>query len=93
MLFLAMERKSLHDRGLWLWSAKAVRDLVEVVPHSVTTEDFARRWKWALETREYYETRRKAAAASRGKKRLRRFMDMGINATILLTFTLENMAL
>jgi SRSO17 transposase len=93
MLFLAMERKSLRDRGPWLWSAKAVRDLVAVVLYSVTAKDFAQRWKRALEVREYYETRRKAATASHSKKRLRRFMDMGINVNSLPTFTLENIAL
>lgn len=93
MLFLAMERKSLYDAGPWLWSAKAVRELVEVVLYSVTSKDFARRWKRALEVREYYETRRKAATASHSKKRLRKFEALGIDVNSLPKFTLENLAL
>lgn len=93
MLFLAMERKSFHDEGPWLWSAKAVRELVEVVLYSCSAEDFSRRWRRALEIREYYESRRKAATASHSKKRLRRFEEMGIDVNSLPRFTLENLAL
>ena len=93
MLFLAMERKSLHDDGPWLWSAKAVRELVEVVLYSTSDDDFSKRWKRALEVREYYETRRKAARVSHSKKRLRTLKAMGINVNALPTFTLENLAL
>jgi hypothetical protein len=93
MLFLTMERKSLHDTGPWLWSAKAVRELVEVVLYAESEADFVRRWRRAMEVREYYETRREAATASHSKKRLRRFEALGINVTSLSKFTLENLAL
>jgi SRSO17 transposase len=93
MLFLAIERKHLHDRGPWLWSAKAVRELVAAVLYSVTEGDFAKRWKRALEIREYYESRRQAATKSHSKKRLRKFDALGINVDTLPRFTLENLAL
>ncbi len=93
MLFLAMERKQLHDCGPWLWSAKAVRELVAVVLYSATEEDRAQHWQRALQVREYYETRRAAATKSHSKKRLRRFTEMGINVDTLPTFTIENLAL
>lgn len=91
MLFLAIERKHLHDCGPWLWSAKAVRELVAVVLYSDTVEEFSRNWKKALRIREYYESRREAAKKSHSKKRLRKFDALGIVVSALPTFTLENM--
>jgi len=93
MLFLSMERKRLRDKGPWLWSSKAVRQLVTAVLTARSDEDFLYRWSEVLREREYYEGQRRKATISHGKKRLRRFEELGINVETLPRFNLENLAL
>ena len=93
MLFLAIERKRLRDDGPWLWSSKAVRQLVEVVLTSRDEVDYLYRWSKVMREREYCEKNRRKATISHGKKRLRRFEELGINVETLPKFTLEKVAL
>lgn len=93
MLFLAIERKRLREAGPWLWSSKAVRQLVEAVLTASGEVDYLHRWAEVIREREYYEKNRLKATISHGKKRLRQFEKLGINVEALPRFTLENIAL
>ncbi|MDR0362153.1 MAG: hypothetical protein LBJ46_05645 [Planctomycetota bacterium] len=93
MLFLSMECKRLRDSGPWLWSSKAVRQLVTAVLTARNDEDFLYRCSEVLREREYYENQRRKTTISHGEKRLRRFEKLGINIETLPRFTLENLAL
>lgn len=93
MLFLAIERKRLRDAGPWLWSSKAVRQLVEAVLTSRDEEDYLYRWSEVIRERAYYEKSRLKATISHGKKRLRQFEALGIDIETLPRFTLGKVAL
>lgn len=93
MLFLSIERKRLRDSSPWLWSSKAVRQLVTAVLMAKDDADFLFQWSEVVREREYYEKNRRKATISHGKKRLRRFEAMGINVETLPRFTLEKVAL
>ena len=93
MLFLAIERKRLRDDGPWLWSSKAVRQLVEAVLTARDDVDYLYRWSEVIREREYYEKNRRKATISHGKKRLRQLDALGINVESLPRFTLEKVAL
>lgn len=93
MLFLAIERKRLRDAGSWLWSLKAVRQLVTAVLLARDEADFLYQWSEVIREREYYEKNRRKATISHSKKRLRKFEEMGIDVETLQQFTLEKVAL
>lgn len=93
MLFLAMERQRLRDSGPWLWSSKAVRQLVTAVLTARDDDDFFHIWSEVLRERQYYEKNRQKATISHAKKRLRRLEDMGIDVETLPRFTLGKVAL
>ena len=86
VLFLSMERVVLAKAGPWLWSARAVRALVEVVLTADTEREFHRKWEAALKEREYYERRREAAMRSHRKKRLKELESLGLNPASLPRF-------
>ncbi len=93
MLFLSMERQRLREAGPWLWSSKAVRQLVAAVLTARNDEDFLFRWSEVIRERMYYEAQRRKATISHGKKRLRRLEELGINVELLPRFTFEKVAL
>lgn len=93
MLFLAIERERLRNAGPWLWSSKAVRQLVAAVLLASSVTDFLYRWSEVIREREYYEKNRQKATKSHAKKRLRQFEAIGINVEMLPRFTLQKVAL
>jgi SRSO17 transposase len=92
-LFLSMERVRLAEAGPWLWSARAVRAMVEVVLTAGTDREFQRKWKAALDERRYYEKRREAAIRSHRKKRLKVLESLGFNPATLPRFQFTTVAL
>jgi len=85
-LFLAIERVRLAEAGPWLWSARAVRAMVEAALTADTEREFQRKWKAALDERRYYEKRREAATRSHRKKRLKELESLGLDPASLPKF-------